>query len=116
MSSDHNEFPFDFWAKLARNDPAAFETARRLMIDSMIESAPERNRQRLRGLQWQIDRVRERAANPMSACVRLSNMMWEKILGEDGLVDHVLELSEQPTRPRPEREPGRVLPFRRDPA
>lgn len=117
MSSDESEFPFDFWARLAENDPATFEEARRLVIDSMIESAPERNRPRLRGLQWQIDAVRDRAGSPLGACVRLSGMMWQTLLGEQGLVDHMRQLAEGlPGEPPAGHRSATLLRFRRDPA
>jgi len=34
------------------------------------------HRERLRGLQWRIDRLREQASNPLAACVQISNLMW----------------------------------------
>ncbi len=80
--------PMDFeqWSQLACRDPAGFELMRREMIETMIGAASERCQQRLRGLQWRIDQVRSRSANPMSACISLSNMMWESFAGDDGLV------------------------------
>lgn len=101
MSHDDYEFPFDFWAKLATDDPSGFEEARRLMIESLIESAPPERQPRLRGLQWQIDQVRARSANPMGACLKISSMMWDRVLGPDGLVEHLEHLgSGQPAAPR----------------
>lgn len=105
------EFPFDFWAKLAQQDPGAFEEARRLMVESLIESAPARVQPRLKGLQWQIDHVRRRAPTPLSACLKISNMMWNNVLGEDGLSEHLQSLSGG--RPLPARPPATVLPLRR---
>jgi len=85
MSNETSEFPFDFWAKLAQEDPDAFEKARKLMLDSLIEAAPARAQPRLKGLQWQIERIRSKAATPLSACLKISDMMWTNVLGEDGL-------------------------------
>lgn len=79
-------FDWDAARKLARNDPEAFEQCRRDAIDALIDRAPARNRQHLRCLQWRIDRVRERAANPMAACLAMSEMMWDSFAGERGLV------------------------------
>ena len=47
---------FEQWARLARSSSAHHE--------------------RLRRLQWRIDRLREQAGNPMAACVQISNLMW----------------------------------------
>jgi hypothetical protein len=67
---------FDEWAALAKSDPAAFEAKRRAAIEALIDSAPEQHRQRLRGLQFRVDMERQRASNPLSATIRISNMMW----------------------------------------
>ena len=115
MSIDNQDedFPFDQWVSLARHDPNAFESARRQVLQSLIESAPLSQRRRLDGLQWQIDRERERADNPLGACLKISSLMWDKVLGEGGLVDNLEQLAgvkpvcEQPTRQ------ATVLPFAR---
>jgi len=67
---------FDEWAALARSDPAAFEQRRRAAIESYIAAAPEEHQQRLRGVQFRVDMERARASNPLSATIRISNMMW----------------------------------------
>ncbi len=79
--------PMDFeqWSQLAMQNPVAFEAKRRELIEAMISTASQRCQQRLRGLQWRIDQVRERSPNPMAACISLSNMMWESFAGVDGL-------------------------------
>lgn len=113
--SDNAEFPFDFWAKLAREDPIAFEEARKLMLESLIETAPTRVRPRLKGLQWQIEQIRSRATTPLRACLKISDMMWTKVMGEDGLTAHLLELSEGNTALIEPRKSAEVLPFQRNP-
>lgn len=67
---------FDEWAALARTDPEAFEQRRREAIEAYIASVPEEHRQRLRGVQFRVDMERARASNPLSATIRISNMMW----------------------------------------
>ncbi len=71
------QFDFDHWAELARDDPAVFEQLRQLTLDLAILKRSRRNRERLQGLQWRIDRLREQSRTPMAACVNLSNMMWD---------------------------------------
>ncbi len=78
---------FDEWRSLAKRDPEGFELARRRALDAVIAQAPESRRHRLRGLQWRVDRVRERSATPLAACISLSDMMWESFAGENGLIE-----------------------------
>jgi hypothetical protein len=102
---------FDEWAHLARRDRDAFERARRASIDAFLATRPAHRRERLKRLQWRIDRERERCANPLAACIHLSNLMWERFAGPDGLAAAWRELghrtlaAQQPTR--------QVLTFRR---
>jgi len=78
-------FDFDEWAQLARRDPQAFEARRRAAIEVFIHNAPARRLRRLRGLQFRIDLERRRAGTPMAACIRLNSMMWDLVLGREGL-------------------------------
>ena len=75
------DFPdVDALMKAAREDPAALESMRKSMIERLIESAPnEAAQRRLRGLQFRVDVERERAPNPMAACITLSRMMHESL-------------------------------------
>ena len=83
---NEEQFQFEDWANLAHSDPAAFEAKRLAMIEKLIEGAPEDLRQRLRSFQWRIDRERERSANPLQACIRISNMMWDLIYADRGFL------------------------------
>ena len=67
---------FDEWAALAKSDPEAFEQRRREAIETYIAAAPAEHQQRLRGVQFRVDMERARASNPLSATIRISNMMW----------------------------------------
>lgn len=84
---------FDEWAALAKEDPQAFEKMRLAAIDEYIASVPDSHRQRLRRLQWRIDQERRLARSPMSACLRISRMMWDSMLGEGGLRDRLVGLA-----------------------
>ncbi len=71
---------FDVLEKLARQDPRALEDLRTRLTNDVIRRArSQRSRQRLRGLQFTIDLERKRAADPLAACVRLSQMMHESL-------------------------------------
>ncbi len=71
--------PFDELKQLANHNPEALEALRRQLIEQTINSAGEDFRRRLRGLQFQIDMERQRASNPLSACLRMSRMMHERL-------------------------------------
>lgn len=105
-------FDFDEWARLARRDPAGFEARRRELLDAVIAEAPASRRQRLRRLQWRIDRERERCPNPLGACVRLSDWMWRSFAGEGGLAESLnrLRASSPPQRSGPPRR-ARIIAF-----
>ncbi|WP_018718668.1 DUF3135 domain-containing protein [Arhodomonas aquaeolei] len=104
----NERFDFDEWAELARSWPETFERRRRAAVEAAIGARPGRRSERLRRLQWRIDRERERAANPMDACVRLHRMMWRSFAGPGGLAERLNAMRGGPV---PQRPPGRVLPF-----
>ncbi len=70
---------FDYWSEIARTDPETFETMRTEIIRACIDSAPQDHQQRMRGLQWQIDCLRAQSKNPLSACLKISRMMWDTL-------------------------------------
>jgi hypothetical protein len=72
-----DDFEFGAWSRLARTDPAGFERARRDVLEKAI--ARGNDPQRMRRMQWRLDAERRRARTPMKACLRLSNLMWEKL-------------------------------------
>jgi len=80
---------FDAVKELARTDPEAFEQYRQDVIEALIARAPERNRQHLRCLQWRIEQELKRASNPIAACVKLYQMMWDSFAGECGLIETI---------------------------
>lgn len=66
---------FDELAMLAKQNPQEFEALRAKLCSELINSAPEPQRRRLRGLQFQVDMERRKATTPMAACIRISEMM-----------------------------------------
>ncbi len=75
-------FDFNTWATLAQQDPERFEALRHRLLAEFIEHAPEHFRPRLSGLQFRIDMERRRAKTPLAACIRISQLMMEKLRGE----------------------------------
>ncbi|MHA7881352.1 MAG: DUF3135 domain-containing protein [Saccharospirillum sp.] len=107
MTAPRKELPdFDDLVELASTDPERLEHLRRLLIDDLIEHAPDSQRQRLKGLQFTIDMERRRAKNPVQCCVRMSQLMYERVAD---LRESLLELNAQPVPYRV--EDARVVPF-----
>lgn len=101
MNTLHRE-PWDFndWMTLSRSDPIAFEERRRRVIEEAIARAPQHMQPRLRARQWHIDIERSRTRNPLSACIRLSNMMWKMVCGRQGLMAAIDNLTGDAHFPR----------------
>ena len=71
---------FDELVDLARNQPEELEALRLLMIEDVINSASsEAQRRRLEGLQFKVDMERRRAASPLAATIKLSEMMCQSL-------------------------------------
>lgn len=100
MKENGNHIDFEQWAALAASDPEAFEARRAQVIDAAIRRAPHPKQQRLRGLQWKLDQVRRLSHTPMAACLRMTNMMWDSVLSEGGLIDAFEQLGHSKPLPR----------------
>lgn len=92
-ASRSKPFDFDAWMMLARSDPEAVEKMREDAVEEFIALAQPDMQPRLRALQWRIDMERARAGTSLSACIRLSNMMWKLVYDEHGLVSTIRELT-----------------------
>ena len=103
---------FDSWSELAQYDPQAFESRRTELIDQTIQRMPVNRQHRMRCLQWKIDQVRAQASNPLSACIKLSEMMWDSLTGPGGLCEALERLGSGNFEPPPK---GRVMDFDRAP-
>jgi len=101
---------FEQWAWLARQDPETFEQLRHRLLDAHIARSSSAHREHLRRLQWRIDRLREQASNPMSACVQISNLMWTTFdqLGKAYHDPDALQPQNSTARPKT----AAVLPFK----
>jgi len=104
-------FDFDELAALAARDPEGFERRRQALIEAALAEVPEADRrERLRRLQWRIDQVRRTAGTPMAACLRISKMMWESLVGEGGLLEALERLGRADPQAPPRRQ-AEVLRF-----
>lgn len=115
-------FDFNEWSVLARTDPAAYARRRTALIRVAIESASERNRNRLNGLQFRIDAECSLAHTPLKACLRISSMMWDSFNGlNEALVslsghtpahDLAVQFDVPSEKSGGNRSVARVIPFR----
>lgn len=78
MSYLKMELPdFDYLKRLADKDPDELERLRQFYCGHLIESAPDRYRNRLKGLQFQIDMIKRKSKNPLHSCIQISKMMMD---------------------------------------
>ncbi len=78
--SEHSISDIDFenWVTLASTDPQKFEQLRHDKISAIIERTSGQRKQRLRGLQWRIDTIRnQHKDSATAACIAISELMWE---------------------------------------
>lgn len=97
-NSVFKDLPFEQWSELASNDPEGFEALRGEVIDAFLARVPAPQRQRLRGLQWRIDMVRDQSGTPMAACLKIYNMMWDAVVGDNGMLDTLANCSRKSRR------------------
>jgi uncharacterized protein DUF3135 len=95
---------FDTLAKLAKDDPQAFEALRQSLVDDLIDHAPQAKRARLRGLQFRVDAIRQLSKSELGAAVKIYELMWRSFRS----------LANEWTSLR--NGTGRALPYRRRPA
>ena len=70
---------FDELLKLAKQSPEELEQLKRKLINEVIDSAGDSLKNRLKGLQFNIDMEIRRSKTPMASCMKISQMMHESI-------------------------------------
>ncbi|MET0067031.1 MAG: DUF3135 domain-containing protein [Candidatus Thiodiazotropha sp.] len=89
---DYESPDFDALLRLAQDDPERFEVVREETIATYIATLPDDRQEMMRRLQWRIDQER-RNRTPLSACIRISRLMWENLLGSQGLLGYMQQIS-----------------------
>lgn len=102
------------WIDLAESDPEKFEAMRAEAIERMIAASSEKHQERLRCLQWRVDRLREQSATPMAATIAISRLMWDSFYR---LHDSYQDLAGRDDVPRLRTQPiasesAKIIPFR----
>jgi len=107
-----DELSFDEWCELHQSDPRRFETCRLKILNDLIDSAPEKSRQRLRGLMFRMEGESRRSRSQLGYNLRLSSMMME-MLDDMSAQIHLLcaadikQLENQALNP----QSAKVIPF-----
>ena len=97
---------FDTLRYLAEHDPNRLELLRNALTEMLIARSPAESRQRLRGLQFQINARVKLARNPVAACIAVSAMMHATL-------DHLQRtLRDGPDESIAPQQSARVIPFR----
>jgi hypothetical protein len=105
---------FNEWSRLAATDPRLFEERRSDLVNRVIECTSPPRQQRLRCLQWRIDKTREVSANPLAACIKLSALMWDSVTGPGGLHETLHRFTRANSLPaHAPRHNAVILAFRR---
>jgi hypothetical protein len=97
---------FDTLRYLAEHDPERLELLRNALTEMLILRSPEESRQRLRGLQFQINARVKLARSPIAACLAVSSMMHETL----GQLQRTL--CDGPDEPVLQTHNARIIPFR----
>ena len=72
--------PFEHLVKLAKTNSRALDRLLDAHVDALIDSAPQKYQQRLRGLQFEIDCHRQIQKNSFEACKKISLMMQDSLM------------------------------------
>ncbi len=67
-------------SQLARDDPQAYETLRRELVESFIANAPDKYQKRLRGIQFRVDHQRQLSHTALGSTVLVYRLMWGSFL------------------------------------
>ena len=70
---------FDALVLMAKNEPEAFESYRRSLIQKTIENSPQDRQTNLRRYQWRIDQEKRKHDNSLAACIKLTQMMSQRM-------------------------------------
>jgi hypothetical protein len=101
------------WAKLAQQDPEAFETMRAELLQDFIQNSPANIQKKLECMQWKIEHIRRRANTPAEALAEISSMMWQSTQQLGVKQQNLLDIcTGQEAETTPSHESAQILPFK----
>jgi hypothetical protein len=74
-----NNFDIDWWIKLAAEHPFKFEQQRHQWLENVIRRSRPEHRQRLKGLQWEMNMDLEIARHKFRDCKLISDRLVENL-------------------------------------
>ena len=93
LPTDPDGFDFDYWRKLAADDPRAFFEAREKAIEDCIRSNPHpEGQEQMRRLQEQVDGMRVIAGGPDRALQGIATMLSDHL---NALTANLSQLGEE---------------------
>ncbi|MES9833534.1 MAG: DUF3135 domain-containing protein [Candidatus Thiodiazotropha sp. DIVDIV] len=108
--NDPRDLDFDHLLQLAERDPVKFEDLRQNAIDTYIATLPNERQIQMRRLQWRIDQER-RNRSPLSACMRISGLMWDNMVGPKGMFGYLQAINTDADGMHPDLDCCQVLDF-----
>lgn len=107
-------------AKLANDDPSAFEALRSELIENFIIQAPERIQLRLRQIQFRLDGIRRLSRSPLATLLKFQGLMWDSFLQMDRELQRFVRPSKNGSRYSDDRlrlssccsQSARIIEFR----
>jgi len=109
VKRNHHTINFDTWSELAKSDPDAFETLRNEIISKALDRIDTPKRHKFECLQWRIDQIRLTTKTPLSACIKISQLMWTSF---EELHDQYYDVPNSPIMSITPRRSATILPFR----
>lgn len=102
---------FDELKKLAERSPEKLEEFRMREVEAIISQAPERVRQRLRGLQFQVNCQIRLHKSPMGSCIAISKMMHDSLHKLNAALHGQAHSEHFPQAESSQGLPSNVVPF-----
>jgi hypothetical protein len=106
------KFNFDEWAQLAKQDEAAFEEKRAIILKQEIENCASNDRELriLKGLQFRIDMIRRKHKTPLAACMAISKMLMDQVYQLENL-DIAAIIQNSATEAGQNTDTCKIIPF-----
>jgi len=101
-------FDFEYWSKLSKKDPEAFEIARKVEIDKYLSTLDADVQERMTRFQWRIEMERKLSKNPLDAAARIYDMMWESVGKSTTALDELTDILNPNTFLKEAKTPKKV--------
>lgn len=90
-----NDFDFDHWLQMSRDDPHGFFADRARAIEEFLGTVPAERRDELRRFQGEIDALRASAGTPVNALSGLMGMLSDHTQAMHGYTRQLVEQAQR---------------------